>query len=171
MQMLLGVFRLYYGASAGGGVTMLHVRPRWLRLQYAASAAAARLTANRLSTGVAGAAGSTDAQIPTLEDLWHVQTPEPQVCCWINTTQCTHALRQEKSICIGYCVLIAICLNPRFVSADADRSGCWRMGTLSNSNFWWKPCHCVVAAAADATRWRPDCSWQPAKAGAETRRW
>lgn len=54
---------------------MLHVRPRWLRLPDAAAAAAGRLSSN----AAAAPARSSDAQAAALEDLWHVQTPEPQV--------------------------------------------------------------------------------------------
>ena len=58
---------------------MLHVRPRWLRQPDAVPAAADQLSASNPSSPATHAAGPVTAQTPALEDLWHVQAPEPQV--------------------------------------------------------------------------------------------
>ena len=51
---------------------MLHVRPRWLRLPNGGGG-----FAGRLSSGAHRVA--EPAEPAAMEDLWHVQTPDPQV--------------------------------------------------------------------------------------------
>lgn len=67
---------------------MLHVRPRWLRLPNAAAS-------GRFSSG--GAAHGEPAVVQ-LEDLWHVQTSEPQVNLHIFWTMIlrVHELRETE---------------------------------------------------------------------------
>lgn len=76
---------------------MLHVRPRWLRQPDAVPAAANQLGASHPSSHATHAAGSSTAQTPTLEDLWHVQAPEPQVGCRCRLLPVCHGTPMEPA--------------------------------------------------------------------------